>query len=74
MSEKKARQKRQAKAKMPAPTPPPEGTPGTTVADLLQLLGSKDVEILGLQRQVAGLRQQVQTLAEQLAEKENKSK
>ena len=74
MSEKKARQKRAAQA---AQSPEPQsGQPGgttTTVADLLQLLGAKDVEIMGLQRQVAGLMQQVQILAEQLTKKEKKA-
>lgn len=74
MSEKKARQKRAAQA---AQSPePPTGQPGgatTTVADLLQLLGAKDVEIMGLQRQVAGLQQQVQMLVDQYVRKEEKA-
>jgi len=60
MSEKSARRKRKE-----APPAPRAGQPTATVADLLQLLGAKDVEILGLQRQV-------QMLAEQLAKKEKK--
>jgi len=71
MSEKKARQKRLEKQAEGAQPPPqaeqPGSAPAATVADLLQLIGAKDVEIMGLQRQVAGLKRQVQMLAEQLA-------
>lgn len=76
MSEKKERQKRLKTQAQGAQAPPqaeqPGSAPTTTVADLLQLIGAKDVEIMGLQRQVTGLQQQVQTLAEQLAKKEEK--
>lgn len=68
MSEKTARRNRAAQT---AQTPP-QGAPTATVADLLQLLGGKDVEIMTLQRQVAGLQQQVQMLAEQAAKKAEK--
>jgi len=73
MSEKRARQKRAEQANQP----PTQETPPTTIADLLQLLGTRDVEILGLQRQVVGLQQQVQMLTEQLvkaAEKKTEKK
>lgn len=64
MSEKRSRHKRLAEqAEQPAQQPT------TTIADLLQLLGAKDVEILGLQRGQAALQQQVQTLAKQLAKR-----
>lgn len=80
MSEKRARQKRAAQALQALQAPQesqesqePAGQPGgVTVADLLQLLGSRDVEILNLQRQVVELRQQVQALAERLAKKGKK--
>lgn len=78
MSEKKARQKRATQAS--SAEPPSQsveqsgGAPTATVGDLLQLLGTKDMEILGLQRQVAGLQQQVRTLADQLDRKEKKAK
>lgn len=79
MSEKRARHKR-LEARAQSAQPPSQGEQpaqprgATTVADLLQMLGIKDVEILGLQRQVTGLQQQVQTLAEQLSKKEKKGK
>jgi len=79
MSEKNARRKRlekQAKGAQPPPQgeQPAQPQGATTVADLLQMLGAKDVEILGLQRQVAGLQRQVQMLAEQSSKKEKKGK
>lgn len=74
MSEKKARLKRAKQASSAEPpkqsVEQPGSVPTATIADLLQLLGVKDVEIMGLQRQVAGLQQQVQMLAEQLGKKE----
>ena len=66
MSEKKARKNRAEQVT------PVEQQGGVSVNDLLLLLGTKDAEILVLQRQVAGLKQQVQMLAEQLAKKEKK--
>lgn len=71
MSEKKARKQRAAQITQTA-QPPTQGAPTATIADLLQLIGVKDVEIMGLQRQVAGLQQQVQMLTEQLAKKAEK--
>jgi len=74
MSEKRAHRKR-LEAQAQSAQPPSQGEQPaqsrgtTTIADLLQLLGAKDVEILGLQRQVAGLQQQVQTLAKALQER-----
>ena len=68
MSEKRARQQRVKQAIQPV-----EQQGGVSVNDLLLLLGTKDAEILVLQRQAAGLKQQVQMLAEQLAKKEKKS-
>ena len=65
MSEKIARRTRKTQASHPAEQP--ESAPTATVADLFQLLGTKDVEILGLQRQVVGLQQQVQMLSKRLA-------
>ena len=73
MSEKRARQNRaEQAAQTPPQTAQSQGAPTATVADLLQLLGGKDVEIMTLQRQVAGLQQQVNMLAEQLAKNEKK--
>lgn len=72
MSEKKARQGRAAQARQPQAPQPQAQQPVTTVADLLQLIGTKDVEIMGLQRQVAGLQQQVRTLVDQYVKKEEK--
>lgn len=65
MSEKRARQKRTEQA----PQSPVEQQGAISVNDLLLLLGTKDAEIFSLQRQVGGLKQQVQMLAERLAEK-----
>jgi hypothetical protein len=72
MSEKRARQNRAAPANLPAPVEQPGKSPTATVADLLQLLGSRDVEIMTLQRQVAGLEQQVRMQAERLAKNAKK--
>lgn len=70
MSEKRSRRKRLEKQAQGAQAPPqgeqPAQPQGNTIGDLLQLLGTKDIEIMNLQRQVAGLQQQVQTLAERL--------
>ena len=66
MSEKRARQKRAELAQAPQP----EQQGNLSVNDLLQLVGTKEAQIMILQRQVTSLQQQTQTLAEQLAKKE----
>lgn len=73
MSEKSARRQRAAKAAQP-PTPelPAAPSDSLTIPELLQLLGAKEVQIAVLQRQVAGLQQQMQMLVDQYVRKEEK--
>lgn len=75
MSEKKARRKRATQASSAEPPKQPVEQPGSiTIAELLQLLGAKEAQIMLLQRSVTGLQQQVLMLSEQAAKVAKKDK